>query len=95
MFRILSITTESPSRRLSIVPLLDRLRAVFLADCCSGKGASSRKGQLRAWLPAPSNQPTPPKTKHLIDKLQLEKIPFAGIAPVVGVSERELRQPKI
>jgi hypothetical protein len=39
-------------------------------------------------LPAPSNQPTPPKTKHLIDKLQLEKIPFVGIAPVVGVSER-------
>ena len=36
----------------------------------------------------PKKQPIPDRTKELVDKLSLEKIPLAGIARVTGVSER-------
>jgi transposase-like protein len=41
----------------------------------------------RQFVRNPQNKVIDPATKALIDKLLLEKIPLAGIARVVGVSE--------
>lgn len=41
----------------------------------------------RQFVQDPQNKIIDPATKTLIDKLLLEKIPLAGIARVVGVSE--------
>ncbi len=45
----------------------------------------------RQFVKDPQNKPVSDEQKALIDKLLLEKIPLAGIARVVGVSERWLQ----
>jgi len=45
----------------------------------------------RQFVEDPQNKPVSDEQKALIDKLLLEKIPLAGIARVVGVSERWLQ----
>lgn len=45
----------------------------------------------RQFVENPQNEPISKEKKDLIDKLLLEKIPLAGIARVVGVSERWLQ----
>lgn len=46
----------------------------------------------RQFVLDPQNQPISDATKHLIDKLLLEKIPLAGIARVAEVSESWLQE---
>ena len=72
-----------------------------LPNCPSGnsssvvKNGSTHNGQQnhrcndcgRQFVEAPQNKVISDETKALIDKLLLEKIPLAGIARVVGVSE--------
>ena len=45
----------------------------------------------RQFVENPRKQPISDRTKQLIDKLLLEKIPLAGIARVTGVSNRWLQ----
>ncbi|NBD17959.1 MAG: hypothetical protein GVY04_18055 [Cyanobacteria bacterium] len=46
----------------------------------------------RQFVEEPQNLPISQSTRHLIDKLLLEKIPLAGIARVTEVSESWLQQ---
>jgi transposase-like protein len=45
----------------------------------------------RQFVEDPQKQPLPDRTKERIDKLLREKIPWAGMARVTGVSERWLQ----
>jgi insertion element IS1 protein InsB len=45
----------------------------------------------RQFVEHPAHQPVGDATKQLIDKLLLEKIPLAGIARVVNVSDKWLQ----
>lgn len=58
----------------------------------NGKQNHKCKDCLRQFVKDPQNKTIDEATKHLIDKLLLEKIPLAGIARVVGVSEVWLQQ---
>ncbi len=57
----------------------------------NGKQNHRCKDCGRQFVLAPQNRPIDDATKRLIDKLLLEKIPLAGIARVVGVSETWLQ----
>lgn len=53
----------------------------------NGKQNFKRRECGRQFVADPQNKPIAQETKTFIDKLLLEKIPLAGIAWVVGVSE--------
>ena len=55
-------------------------RSKFLCKACG-----------RQFVEDPKNGSIAQETKELIDKLLLERIPLAGIARVIGVSERWLQ----
>ena len=57
----------------------------------NGKQNHKCKDCGRQFVLDPQNRPIDDTTKRLIDKLLLEKIPLAGIARVVGVSETWLQ----
>jgi insertion element IS1 protein InsB len=54
----------------------------------NGKKRYKCKKCNRQFIENPQNIPISQDKKYLIDKLLVEKIPVAGIARVVGVSER-------
>jgi transposase-like protein len=58
----------------------------------NGKQNYKCKDCLRQFVEDPQNKLIDEATKHLIDKLLLEKIPLAGIARVAEVSEVWLQQ---
>lgn len=57
----------------------------------NGKKKFMCKDCGRQFIENPANKPISEEKKKLIDKLLLEKIPLAGIARVVGVSEQWLQ----
>ena len=57
----------------------------------NGKKKHKCKDCGRQFVENPVNKPISKEKKELIDKLLLEKIPLAGIARVVGISEQWLQ----
>jgi insertion element IS1 protein InsB len=57
----------------------------------NGKKKFLCKACGRQFVENPENKPISEETKHLIDQVLLEKIPLAGIARVLDISEKWLQ----
>ena len=73
-----------------ICPNCHSVNVVKNGSIHNGKPKFSCKDCSRQFVENPENR-IPQDKKDLIDKLLLERIPLAGIARVVGVSERWLQ----